>query len=94
MLKKGQQLKLKRHNSTMSVVYQSIRDGNHTTQKICVDTRLLVGKVRSAVWNLVYVGMIHQERENGVTRYFVGDTERPKSYNSPATNFIFNPHKD
>lgn len=93
-LKKNKPVAFKRPQSTMFKVYQSIQEGNHSILKICVDTRLVEGKVKSAIWNLAYVGMIHREREGGVTRYFIGTEDCRKVYKTPATNFIFNPHKN
>lgn len=93
-LKKGKPVAFRKPNSTMHRVYLSIQDGNHSINKICVDTRLVEGKVKSAIWNLIYTGMIHRTRERGVIRYHIGVEYVSPVYVSPATNFIFNPHQD
>lgn len=78
MLKKNQPVKLK-EGSTMWTVYQSISNGSHSQSQILVNTALRLGKVRSALHNLRFVGMIDLVEVDGRTRYYLPDQERPRN---------------
>lgn len=78
MLKKNQPVKLK-EGSTMWTVYQSISNGSHSQSQILVNTALRLGKVRSALHNLRFVGMIDLVEVDGRARYYLPDQERPRN---------------
>jgi hypothetical protein len=78
MLKKNQPVKLK-EGSTMWTVYQSISNGNHSQSQILVNTAIRLGRVRSALHNLKFVGMIDLVEVDGRTRYYLPDQVKPKN---------------
>jgi len=71
MLKKDKPVKLANPASTMRLVYESILDGNHTTEAIRIDTKKLLGQVRSAIYNLSHIGMIKPMKVNGRTHWYL-----------------------
>lgn len=73
MLKKNQPVKLSKPNSTMRLVYDSIKDGNHSLEKIRVDTKKFIGQVKSAVYNLSHIGMVKPVDVNGRTHWYLPD---------------------
>lgn len=79
MLKKNQPVKLSKPDSTMSVVHDSIKQGNHSLQRILVHTKKKQGAVKSALYNLSHIGMIEARKINGATRWFVPD-QLPKDF--------------
>lgn len=90
MLKKGQ-TKLQRPHSNMRMVFLSIEQGNHRRQDIMRDTGLPEGKVKSAQWNLAFIGCIVKTTdENGRTVYVVPREPREVAANLKGINSIFN----
>ncbi|WP_294768609.1 hypothetical protein [uncultured Rhodoferax sp.] len=71
MLKKDKPVKLANPVSTMRLVYDSILNGNHSVEAIRVDTKKLLGQVRSAIYNLSHIGMIKPVRVNGRTHWYL-----------------------
>lgn len=81
-LEKDHPLKLSKPDSTMRLVYESIRDGNHTAEKIRVDVCKYIGPVKAAIYNLSHVGMIKPVQVNGITHWYLRDDapcDSPKS---------------
>ena len=57
MLKKNQAPRLN-HDSTMGVVFNCIAQSPKTRTEVILETRLRSGQVKSALHNLVYVGLV------------------------------------
>lgn len=53
----------------MSIVYEAIRSGHRSPDKIRIATGKSLGQVRSALYNLSFAGMIVPVRESGKTRW-------------------------
>jgi hypothetical protein len=58
MLKKDKPVKFTRPMSTMRVVLLAVEHGFESQADIVDETKLLVGQVRSALWNLIFVGAV------------------------------------
>lgn len=72
MLKKNQPVKFSRPMSTMRTVLMAVENGHQTKLEITNDTGLKAGQVQSALWNLVYVGVVIKASDaNGRTVYRV-----------------------
>lgn len=84
MLKKNKPLKLMNPNSTMRLVYESIRDGNYTPDMVRVDTKKFLGPVKAAIYNLSHIGMIKPVTVNGRTHWYLPDS-------MPATPIVAAP---
>lgn len=69
MLKKNAPISFKIPQSTMSLVYQAIREGHRSPEKIRAVTGKTPSQVRSALYNLSFVGMIVPARIDGKTRW-------------------------
>lgn len=90
MLKKGQ-TKLERPHSNMRLVFLSIEQGNHRRLEVMRDTGLSEGKVRSAMWNLAYIGCIVRGTDGeGRTVYVVPTQPREVAQCLKGVNSIFN----
>lgn len=83
-MKKNQPVKFHKPASTMRRVFQSITDGNHSRIKIAVDTGLRDGQIKSALYNLSFIGLIDVRKENGKSRYMLADKDE-----SPACSACF-----
>jgi hypothetical protein len=63
MLKKNHATTLK-NDSTMGIVYSCVANGVSTRAEIIKSTKLRHGQVKSALYNLVFVGMLTFEKVN------------------------------
>lgn len=92
VLKKNQPVSFLRPNSTMKTVLKSIQDGNYSRSRIAIDTRLRDGQVKSALYNLTFIGAVKAERFEGRTIYLIPtDHEQPRCSKCFANvNSIFN----
>jgi hypothetical protein len=64
MLRKNHVLTLKR-DSTMKMVHSCVELGIRTKEDISKDTGLRIGQVKSALYNLVFIGLLRFTKENG-----------------------------
>lgn len=64
MLKKNQALALKR-DSTMKMVHSCVELGIRTKEDISKETGLRIGQVKSALYNLAFIGLLRFKKENG-----------------------------
>jgi hypothetical protein len=72
MLKKDKPVKFTRPMSTMRVVLLAVEHGFESQADIVDETKLLVGQVRSALWNLTYIGVVNRDRDaNGRSVYLI-----------------------
>lgn len=72
MLKKGQGNNFAKPVSNMRLVYQAIESGCTIRIEVMKETGLPEGKVRSAIWNLSYIGAIKRVDDgNGKSRYIL-----------------------
>ena len=72
MLKKGQAVKFSRPVSTMKTVFEAIEQGNSYRYEVLRETGLHENKVRSAIWNLAFIGAIRKVTDDqGRTRYVI-----------------------
>lgn len=72
MLKKNQPVKFAKPVSTMKSVYEAIEQGIETRADIVDSTGLVLGKVRAALFNLTFIGVIHRyEDKEGRSRYTI-----------------------
>jgi transcription initiation factor IIE alpha subunit len=91
MLRKGQPVKFSKPMSTMRVVLGVIENGAIYKQDIVTESGLKEGQVRSALFNLTYVGCIKlgKDRE-GRTIYIAPGTVNEVSDLLLGINSIFN----
>lgn len=74
MLKKNQPVKFSRPMSTMRAVFEQVQQGVHYRIDIVENTGLVQNKVRAALYNLVFVGVIHRgEDAQGRSVYMLPD---------------------
>ena len=59
MLKKGQGVMFVRPMSTMKRCFEAVEQGSQSRQEVMDATGLRMGQVRSALFNLVFIGAIH-----------------------------------
>jgi hypothetical protein len=72
MLKKNQPVKFCKPVSTMKSVYEAIEQGIETRTDIVESTGLVLGKVRAALFNLTFIGVIQRyEDKEGRSRYTI-----------------------
>jgi hypothetical protein len=70
MLKKGQLVKFSRPVSTMKTVLEAIEQGHCYRHILIVETSLNENQVRSAIWNLAFIGAIKRTTDDqGRTKY-------------------------
>lgn len=75
MLKKNQAVKFSRPISTMRTVFEQVQNGTMYRADIVQNTGLMQSKVRAALYNLVFVGVIHREDdESGRSVYLIPKT--------------------
>lgn len=69
MIRKGQPLKLTKSGS-MRAVYEAVQAGHSTRHTITIATAKKEGQVASALYNLVFTGMVAKIKDaNGRIRY-------------------------
>lgn len=71
MLKKGQPVKFSKPMSTMRIVLSEVEQGNGTRYLITKETGLRDGQVKSALFNLAYIGAIKLVTDREGRRYYV-----------------------
>lgn len=72
MLKKNQAVKFSRPISTMRTVFEQVQSGTMYRVEIVENTGLVPSKVRAALYNLVFVGVIQRgEDEQGRSIYLI-----------------------
>ncbi len=72
MLKKNTPIKFSKPVSTMRTVFEAVDRGISNRQIIIDETKLQPGQVRSALFNLVYIGAVIAVRDaQGVSMYGV-----------------------
>lgn len=75
MLKKNHNPTFTRPDSAMRVVLQAVEDGKQTRKEIVSSTRLEDGKVRSALYNLAFIGaVVRRSDRNRISVYSVPNT--------------------
>lgn len=77
MLKKNQPVKFSRPMSTMRTVLLAVEHGFQCRHDILTETKLKAGQVQSALYNLVYIGVIVREL----------DVQGRSIYLIPGTNY-------
>lgn len=92
MLKKGQPVKFSRPVSTMKTVFEAIEQGHVYRQEIVTITKLEQGKVRSALFNLCFVGAVRlvQDKEGRSMYALPGAWLQPTPRILCGINSIFN----
>jgi hypothetical protein len=94
-LQKGKPVKFARPIGSMKTVYECIEKHQVITRAdIIKETGLVSGKAQSAIWNLVYVGVIIKAVDHlGRTVYAIpGAWIQPTPINLHSINSIFNPN--
>jgi hypothetical protein len=72
MLKKGQLIKFTKPVSTMRTVFEAVEQGSETRLEIAALTNLAHGQIRSALFNLTFIGAIKRyQDEQGRSRYTI-----------------------
>jgi transcription initiation factor IIE alpha subunit len=72
MLKKNQPVKFSRPVSTMRTVFEQVEQGVMYRAEIIENTSLVPNKVRAALFNLTFIGVIHRgEDEHGRSIYVI-----------------------
>lgn len=72
MLRKNQPVKFSRPISTMRTVFEAVEQGVDSRAAIVEETGLLLSKVRAALFNLTFIGVIHRyEDDQGRSRYTI-----------------------
>lgn len=72
MLKKNQPVKFAKPVSTMRTVFEAVEQGIETRAAIVEETGLVLNKVRAALFNLTFIGVIQRyEDEQGRSRYTI-----------------------
>lgn len=72
MLKKGQLVQFSRPVSTMKTVFEAVEQGFAYRYEVIRETGLQENQVRSAIWNLAYIGAIKKVTdESGRTKYVI-----------------------
>ena len=75
MLKKNQPVKFSRPMSTMRTVLLAVEHGYQYQRDILTETKLKAGQVQSALYNLVYIGVIVREVDDqGRSIYLIPGT--------------------
>ena len=92
MLKKGQLVKFTRPVSTMKLVYEAIEQGFAYRYEVVKETNLKENQVRSAIWNLSFIGAIKKVQDDqGRSRYVIpGVWVEPVADCLCGVNSIFN----
>jgi hypothetical protein len=91
MIKKGQLVKFSRPVSSMKTVYFSILNGHNSRREIMEDSGLNENQVRSACWNLSFVGAIIRLNDSeGRTRYEIPGGWQPTAPCLRGVSSIFN----
>ena len=70
MLRKNTPVKFARPISTMRTVFELVESGVETRAEIVEQSKLVIGKVRAALFNLTFIGaIVRYEDEQGRSRY-------------------------
>lgn len=70
MLRKNTPVKFARPISTMRTVFELVESGVETRAEIAEQSKLVIGKVRAALFNLTFIGaIVRYEDEQGRSRY-------------------------
>ena len=70
MLRKNTPVKFARPISTMRTVFELVESGVETRAEMVEQSKLVVGKVRAALFNLTFIGaIVRYEDEQGRSRY-------------------------
>lgn len=70
MLRKNTPVKFARPISTMRTVFELVESGVETRIEMVEQSKLVVGKVRAALFNLTFIGaIVRYEDEQGRSRY-------------------------